>query len=202
MKRYLAILMLLILLPAAALAHPGGMDANQGHRDKDNISGLGAYHYHCNGSDAHIHVWGLCPLSQEYADYKAAMKELDALLQKYADPESVWGAEEQQALKTLLVSPSMPMGFPQDLFDHEEIAFGRFTENETVIREEAGSKYPRLGTGNAAIPILTRGQPDRGWQLITCWNGEKLLEGYVMADKLEAITLETYAAALYSFIGL
>ena len=32
-----------------AEAHSGRTDANGGHRDNKNKSGLGSYHYHCNG---------------------------------------------------------------------------------------------------------------------------------------------------------
>lgn len=35
-----------------AEAHPGRTDANGGHRDNKNVSGLGSYHYHCGGHPA------------------------------------------------------------------------------------------------------------------------------------------------------
>ena len=48
-----------------AEAHPGRTDANGGHRDNKNVSGLGSYHYHCGGHLAHLHENGVCP----YASY-------------------------------------------------------------------------------------------------------------------------------------
>lgn len=42
-------------------AHSGKTDANGGHKDKKNVSGLGAYHYHCGGNPAHLHENGVCP---------------------------------------------------------------------------------------------------------------------------------------------
>lgn len=42
-------------------AHPGRTDANGGHRDNKNKSGLGGYHYHCGGYPAHLHKRGVCP---------------------------------------------------------------------------------------------------------------------------------------------
>ena len=48
-----------------AEAHPGRTDANGGHRDNKNVSGLGSYHYHCGGHPAHLHENGVCP----YASY-------------------------------------------------------------------------------------------------------------------------------------
>lgn len=44
-----------------AQAHPGRTDANGGHRDNKNKSGLGSYHYHCGGNPAHLHPNGKCP---------------------------------------------------------------------------------------------------------------------------------------------
>lgn len=43
------------------LAHSGRTDANGGHRDNKNKSGLGGYHYHCGGHPAHLHTNGVCP---------------------------------------------------------------------------------------------------------------------------------------------
>ena len=44
-------------------AHSGRTDANGGHRDNNNKSGLGSYHYHCGGHPAHLHTNGVCPYS-------------------------------------------------------------------------------------------------------------------------------------------
>lgn len=51
------------LTPAASLAHGGRTDASGGHRDNQNKSGLGYYHYHCGGTSAHLHNNGVCPYS-------------------------------------------------------------------------------------------------------------------------------------------
>ena len=44
-----------------AEAHPGRTDAQGGHHDYKNKSGLGSYHYHCGGHEAHLHPNGVCP---------------------------------------------------------------------------------------------------------------------------------------------
>ena len=44
-----------------AEAHPGRTDAQGGHHDYKNRSGLGSYHYHCGGYPAHLHPNGVCP---------------------------------------------------------------------------------------------------------------------------------------------
>lgn len=44
-----------------ALAHGGKTDSKGGHKDNKNKSGLGTYHYHCDGYSAHLHSDGVCP---------------------------------------------------------------------------------------------------------------------------------------------
>lgn len=56
-----AIVLCVVLLPSAAYAHSGRTDANGGHHDYKNKSGLGSYHYHCGGNPPHLHENGVCP---------------------------------------------------------------------------------------------------------------------------------------------
>ena len=44
-------------------AHSGRTDKNGGHKDNQNKSGLGSYHYHCGGNPPHLHSDGVCPYS-------------------------------------------------------------------------------------------------------------------------------------------
>ena len=39
-------LVLCLAVPLGAGAHSGRTDANGGHKDNKNVSGLGSYHYH------------------------------------------------------------------------------------------------------------------------------------------------------------
>lgn len=60
-KTIVAMLCLALVLCATASAHPGRTDSSGGHRDNNNVSGLGSYHYHCSGHPAHLHPGGVCP---------------------------------------------------------------------------------------------------------------------------------------------
>ena len=60
-KTIVAVLCLALVLCATASAHPGRTDSSGGHRDNNNVSGLGSYHYHCSGHPAHLHPGGVCP---------------------------------------------------------------------------------------------------------------------------------------------
>lgn len=59
----LGIIVCVISINTLLYAHSGRTDANGGHRDNNNKSGLGSYHYHCGGHPAHLHKNGVCPYS-------------------------------------------------------------------------------------------------------------------------------------------
>lgn len=59
----LLVVISIISIGINAYAHSGRTDANGGHRDNKNKSGLGSYHYHCGGNPAHLHTNGVCPYS-------------------------------------------------------------------------------------------------------------------------------------------
>ena len=60
-KRLLTFMLAIFVLTISCLAHSGRTDANGGHKDNNNKSGLGSYHYHCGGHPAHLHKNGICP---------------------------------------------------------------------------------------------------------------------------------------------
>lgn len=52
----------LVMANGSLMAHEGGLDKSNGHKDNKNVSGLGNYHYHCLGQQAHLHNdKGECP---------------------------------------------------------------------------------------------------------------------------------------------
>lgn len=58
-RKYIAVIvcmLLCVLLPLTAIAHPGRTDSQGGHYDRQN----GGYHYH-HGYPAHDHPGGVCP---------------------------------------------------------------------------------------------------------------------------------------------
>lgn len=61
----LLITLAVAVISSTAFAHGGRTDARGGHRDKNNVSGLGSYHYHCGGRPAHLHKGGVCPYASK-----------------------------------------------------------------------------------------------------------------------------------------
>ena len=59
------IVLTICMLRTVSYAHAGRTDKNGGHKDKNNVSGLGPYHYHCGGHPAHLHPDGVCPYSSD-----------------------------------------------------------------------------------------------------------------------------------------
>lgn len=59
------------LSAGAVFAHSGGTDAQGGHHDYKNVSGLGSYHYH-HGYPAHLHPNGICPYEANVSDMDTA----------------------------------------------------------------------------------------------------------------------------------
>lgn len=55
------VIVIMIMSVCTAFAHSGRTDSSGGHRDNNNKSGLGSYHYHCGGYPAHLHSNGYCP---------------------------------------------------------------------------------------------------------------------------------------------
>lgn len=65
-KKILSVFIIVIgilSIQISVYSHSGRTDANGGHRDNKNKSGLGSYHYHCGGHPAHLHTNGVCPYS-------------------------------------------------------------------------------------------------------------------------------------------
>lgn len=60
-KKLLFSILAVVVLATAAIAHSGRTDSKGGHKDNQNKSGLGSYHYHCGSNPAHLHKNGVCP---------------------------------------------------------------------------------------------------------------------------------------------
>ena len=73
-KKVISILLIILtisLTNVSVYAHQGRTDAQGGHRDNKNKSGLGYYHYHCGNHPAHLHPNGVCPYSSNSSESKS-----------------------------------------------------------------------------------------------------------------------------------
>ena len=79
------ILALVLAAIITASAHSGRTDANGGHRDNSNQSGLGYYHYHCGGYPAHLHYGGSCPYKTKVYSSGSSVKTTSKYDEGYDD---------------------------------------------------------------------------------------------------------------------
>ncbi len=75
----LLIILSIISIGANAYAHSGRTDSSGGHKDNNNKSGLGSYHYHCGGHPAHLHTNGVCPYSSSSSASKSSTSSSSSL---------------------------------------------------------------------------------------------------------------------------
>lgn len=75
----LLIILSIISIGVNAYAHSGRTDSSGGHKDNNNKSGLGSYHYHCGGHPAHLHTNGVCPYSSSSSASKSSTSSYSSL---------------------------------------------------------------------------------------------------------------------------
>lgn len=90
MKKILKVLLVLIitiLSISVVSAHSGRTDSKGGHKDKNNVSGLGPYHYHCGGYPAHLHPNGVCPYTTNSVSGQATPEPINVPASKPEIPK-------------------------------------------------------------------------------------------------------------------
>lgn len=111
------LLMIVLIVSSISFAHGGRTDSSGGHKDNQNKSGLGYYHYH-HGSGPHLHSDGVCPyttpkvtktVASEYTYYKDFSKEdikkiqthLNDLGYSCGEADGVIGSKTIKAIKSI-----------------------------------------------------------------------------------------------------
>ncbi len=130
--------MAVLILPCQVMAHSGRTDANGGHRDNQNKSGLGSYHYHCGGHPAHLHPDGVCPYSSSAATSgQTQPKEKDTIKIHNAPAE-------------LKVGDSHQMEYTITFTDQEQVTIG--SSDESVVKVQ-DNRLQAVGEGEATITV-------------------------------------------------
>lgn len=80
MRKALVSLLVVLSLVVTVSAHSGRTDSSGGHKDNKNVSGLGSYHYHCDGYPAHLHTGGYCPYKDTFPTAVAVSAEKTTLV--------------------------------------------------------------------------------------------------------------------------
>ena len=80
-----------------AYSHSGRTDSNGGHKDKNNVSGLGPDHYHCGGNPPHLHNGGVCPYSSSAGVAQSSSSETSTTQRKTTTTATKSVVEEKPA---------------------------------------------------------------------------------------------------------
>ena len=130
--------MAVLILPCQVMAHSGRTDANGGHKDNQNKSGLGGYHYHCGGHPAHLHPDGVCPYNSTTTSSQTQPKK-DTITINNAPAE-------------LQVGDFYELEYTITFTDQEQVAIG--SNNEDVVKVQ-DNRLQAVGEGEATITIQT-----------------------------------------------
>ena len=104
MKKLLLIILVVLLMPTIALAHSGGTDANGGHHDYNNVSGLGSYHYH-HGYGPHLHPGGVCPYDYTVDNSGGSYDSGGGSTETYSYPDSGSSSPTEAPSTSTYVAP-------------------------------------------------------------------------------------------------
>lgn len=87
----LLIALSIVLIGVNVYGHSGRTDSRGGHKDNQNKSGLGSYHYHCGGYPAHLHTNGVCPYSSSAQSSKSSTSSSSSsnIKQKTKEPTTI-----------------------------------------------------------------------------------------------------------------
>lgn len=91
---------LMIAIPLVSFSHSGRTDSSGGHKDNQNKSGLGSYHYHCGGHPAHLHDNGVCPYSSGSTSYSSSSKSTNGTSSSKSSRESVTTSSSVETIYT------------------------------------------------------------------------------------------------------
>lgn len=73
--------------PLTIEAHSGRTDRYGGHKDNQNKSGLGSYHYHCGGNPPHLHPDGVCPYGSSSSYNTSSSSSLSSTSSSYTQQQ-------------------------------------------------------------------------------------------------------------------
>lgn len=126
-------------------AHGGRTDANGGHKDSKNVSGLGTYHYHCGGYPAHLHENGVCPYTSTNVS-KDTQSAVDNSSNTSVNTSSVatTSATAKKSEKKALVSEKKAMVISDTSYDNVAFNASYYASNNSDVYEACGDNAKAL----------------------------------------------------------
>ncbi|WP_242968817.1 YHYH domain-containing protein [Marasmitruncus massiliensis] len=170
---FVLVIVCLFLLALPVFAHSGRTDANGGHRDNNNVSGLGPYHYH-HGYPAHLHPNGICPYESISNSVPSSIKSADtspssesssipALAPLLDADESV--PNESSSGPSLILpdgSDKVDMTYDELTEFGENLYRQGYDKGSSAVRDESADKIANL---NSKINELNKGNENLSVEL-------------------------------------
>jgi len=132
----IAIICLIIAMSGNCFAHSGRTDSSGGHKDNQNKSGLGSYHYHCGGHPAHLHDNGVCPYSSgsssSSSSTSSSSKSTTSTSSSKSSTESVAASSSINATSTPVPTP-VPTSTPKPIITATSVEI-----NENITNMKVG----------------------------------------------------------------
>lgn len=161
LKKVVAIIVVLMLLcvPTVNFAHSGRTDANGGHRDNQNKSGLGSYHYHCGGYPAHLHDGGVCPYTSPAPVTSSSSESTSktTLITKSSTPSkvNVSSVEIDTGDIETLIGESKKLKATVSPSNATDKTITWTSSNKDVVMADSEGEIIALGVGEAIITVKT-----------------------------------------------
>lgn len=196
--------MVIVSVSPAAFAHSGGLDSGLGHKDRKNVSGLGAYHHHCGDYPAHLHgPSGLCPYSAKYKAYKAIVDELKTYADKATSDKSgvqtfaAFTEEDVARMETLLLDEMMPFKLTPELLSAETTMYGKTNIKGLNVRKKQSTGSAKVCTIPVTGTVLLITQDmGNGWHGIMVFEDNKSQTGYIKTEMVDLIEKPEYLLGL------
>lgn len=188
LRKITAILLSVMLSAGSIYAHPGRTDANGGHHDYKNKSGLGPYHYHCGGYPAHLHPNGVCP-------YKSSSSSSSN--SSYTSSKTTTVAENPNRNNIYLMHtmPQMTVGesFTADAVSNNSSAsLSWSSSNPSVASVDSYTGTVKANSVGTAVITVTNGYKSASYT-VTC-------KGYISYTNTQCL-IDGKAIQLYTYGG-
>lgn len=150
-------------------AHSGRTDSKGGHKDKNNASGLGSYHYHCGGYPAHLHTNGVCPYSSSSSKTTSKNTSTNSSTKgkkttTYSNNKIKKSSSTKIEVKSIKINENIKeikVGNSKELSTsilpenatNKEITWE--TSDKDVIEVSSTGKITAIGEGKAYITVIT-----------------------------------------------
>ena len=193
-KRIAAITLIILLLSSAfTFGHSGRTDSSGGHKDNQNASGLGSYHYHCGGNPPHLHQGGTCPYSSSSSSSSSSTKSTSSSGSSAAVPAETYVSSIafRSPPSNIKVEESVTLEYSLNPANAVNKNVTWTSSNEDVATVDSTGTVSAVGIGTTVITVHS----DNGKTASHTITIEEILaEEIIIENELSSLRVEATAA--------